>query len=221
MSKEIERRFYTFDRRIIEEKISELGGVKKGIFKFQILAFVPPEGYSVLRLRDEGFRITFTIKKKTADGYEEENEVIVNNFEEMRTILEKMGHKKKYLMQKIREIYDIENSELVFDHYPGLPGYMEIESPTEAEMFSLADKLGLKKDEEQVEAGELYRDYYGIKKEGRPLLDISFDNIIEVMSEYIKKDVEKMQEILEGQKKLLEKVNSKKGGYIKKYLSRS
>jgi predicted adenylyl cyclase CyaB len=220
MSKEIERRFYTFDRRVLEEKIKEVGGVKKGMFKFQILAFVPPEGYSVLRLRDEGFRITFTIKKKTADGYEEENEVIVNNFEEMRIIVEKMGHKKKYLIQKIREIYDIENSELVFDHYPGLPGYIEIESPTEAEMFSLADKLGLKRDEEQVEAGELYRDHYGITKD-RPLLDISFNNIIDVMSVYIKKDKEKMEEILEGQKKLLEKVDSKKGGYIKKYLSRS
>ena len=219
MSKEIERRFYTFDRRELEEKIKEYGGVKKGMFKFQILAFVPPEGYSVLRLRDEGFRITFTIKKKTADGYEEENEVIVNNFKEMRIIVEKMGHHKKYLMQKIREIYDIENSELVFDHYPGLPGYIEIESPTEEELFSLADKLGLRRDEEQIEAGDLYENYYGIVKKGRPLLDISFDNIIEVMSEYIKKDKEKMEEILEGQKKLLEKVDSKKGGYIKKYYS--
>ena len=186
------------------------------MFKFQILAFVPPEGYSVLRLRDEGFRITYTIKKKTADGYEEENEVIVDNFQEMRTIVEKMGHKKKYLMQKIREIYDIENSELVFDHYPGLPGYIEIESPNEEEMFSLANRLGLKKDEEQKDAGDLYKDLYGITKD-RPLLDISFDNIVEVMSVYIKKDKDVMEQILEGQLKLLEKVDTKKGGYIKKY----
>jgi len=216
MSKEIEKRFYTFNRRDLEEKIKEYGGVKKGMFKFQILAFVPPEGYSVLRLRDEGFRITYTIKKKTADGYEEENEVIVDNFQEMRTIVEKMGHKKKYLMQKIREIYDIENSELVFDHYPGLPGYIEIESPNEEEMFSLADRLGLRKDEEQKDAGDLYKDLYGITKD-RPLLDISFDNIVEIMSVYIKKDKDLMEQILEGQLKLLEKVDTKKGGYIKKY----
>jgi len=216
MSLEIERRFYTFDRAVIEQKIKDLGGVRKGMFKFQILAFIPPAGYKLLRLRDEGHRITFTIKRLTESGYEEENEVIVNNFEEMRIILEKMGNKKKYLMQKIREIYDIENSELVFDHYPGLSGYMEIESPTEEEMFSLADKLGLKKDEEQVEAGELYRDHYGITKD-RPLLDISFENIMEVMAPYISKEKEKMEEILKGQLKLLEKVDSKKGGYIKKY----
>ena len=110
----------------------------------------------------------------------------------------------------------LENSELVFDHYPGLPGYIEIESPTEEELFSLARKLGLKDNEEQIEAGDLYRDYYGITKD-RPLLDISFDNIIEVMSVYITKDKEKMEEILLGQKKLLEMAVSKKGGYIKKY----
>ena len=216
MSIEIERRFYTFDRAVIEQKIKDLGGIRKGMFKFQTLQFIPPEGYSQLRLRDEGHRITFTIKKKTADGYEEENEVNVNNFHEMKTILEKMGYKKKYLGQKIREIYDIENSELVFDHYPGLPGYMEIESPTEEEMFSLADKLGLDKNEKQIEAGDLYKDNYGITKE-RPLLDCSFDNIIDLMNPYITKNKEKMEEILEGQKKLLTKVESKKGGYIKKY----
>jgi len=218
MSLEIERRFYTFDRAVIEQKIKDLGGVRKGMFKFQQLVFIPPAGYSLLRLRDEGHRVTFTLKRKTEGGYEEENEVIVNNFQEMQIILEKMGHQKKYIMQKIREIYDIENSELVFDHYPGLPGYMEIESPTEAEMFSIADKLGLIKDEEQVEAGELYRNHYGITKD-RPLLDITFENILEVMAPYISKEKEKMEEILKGQLKLLEKADSKKGGYIKKYYS--
>jgi hypothetical protein len=34
MSKEIERRFYTFDRKILNDKIKELGGVSKGMFKF-------------------------------------------------------------------------------------------------------------------------------------------------------------------------------------------
>ena len=77
MSKEIERRFYTFDRKILEEKIKEFGGVKKGMYLFQILVFIPPKSYSMLRLRDEGYRITFTLKKRGSDGYEIEDEVIV------------------------------------------------------------------------------------------------------------------------------------------------
>jgi predicted adenylyl cyclase CyaB len=206
MSKEIEKRFYTFDRKIINEKIKELGGVSKGMFKFQIKTFIPPTGYNLLRLRDEGHRITFTLKQKGNDGYELENEVIVNNFNEMDTILEKIGHKKKYLIQKIREIYNIENSELVFDHYPGLPGYIEIESPTESELFSLADKLGLIQDEKQIEAGDLYLEIYGITKD-RPLLDLAFDNIYEVFKQYITKNEDMMNKIIEGQKKLLEKIN--------------
>jgi adenylate cyclase class 2 len=115
---------------------------KKGIYNFQSLGFIPPEGYYLLRLRDEKHRITFTLKQ-IGDKYALEDEVVVNNFNEMKTILEKMGNKKKYFIQKIREIYNIGNSELVFDHYPGLPGYIEIESSSEDELFNLANKLGL------------------------------------------------------------------------------
>jgi adenylate cyclase class 2 len=208
MSKEIEKRFYTFDRKELEEKIKELGGVKKGMYNFQVLAFVQPEGYNLLRLRDEGHRITFTLKQKGADGYELENEVNVSNFKEMRTILEKIGNKKKYFLQKIREIYDIGESELVFDHYPGLPGYIEIESPTEEELFSLADKLNLKKNEPHREAGDLYLECYGITKD-RPLLDLAFDNIHDLFKKYITKNEDMMLKIIEGQNRLLEKVDNK------------
>lgn len=208
MSKEIERRFYTYDRKEIESKIKELGGKRVGMYLFQILAFNPPQGYSLLRLRDEGHRITFTLKKKGADGYEIEDEVNVNNFNNMKTILEKVGHTKKYLIQKIREIYNIDNSELVFDHYPGLPGFIEIESPTENELFSLADKLNLKKDEVHREAGDLYLEIYGITKD-RPLLDLAFDNVHDLFKKYILKNEEDMIKILEGQKKLLDKIDNK------------
>jgi|UniRef100_A0A6C0GZD7 adenylate cyclase class 2 len=206
MSKEIEKRFYTFDRKILNDKINELGGIKKGMFNFQIMTFIPPEGYSVLRLRDEGHRVTFTLKQKGSDGYELENEVIVNNFNEMKTILEKMGNKKKYFIQKIREIYNIGNSELVFDHYPGLPGYIEIESSSEEELFNLADKLGLVKDEPHRDAGDLYFEIYGITKD-RPLLDLAFENIHDLFKKYITKNEDMMLKIIEGQKKLLEKIN--------------
>jgi len=206
MSKEIERRFYTFDRKILEEKIKEFGGVKKGMYLFQILVFIPPKSYSMLRLRDEGYRITFTLKKRGSDGYEIEDEVIVSNFKEMRTILEKMGNKKKYFIQKIREIYDIGESELVFDHYPGLPSLIEIESPTEEELFSLADKLNLIKDEPHKDAGDLYLECYGVTK-NKPLLDLTFDNIYKIFKKYITKNKDVMLQILEGQIKLLDKIN--------------
>jgi len=205
MAKEIEKRFYTFDRKILEEKIKEIGGIKKGIYNFQSLGFIPPEGYYVLRLRDEKHRITFTLKKK-GDKYALENEVVVSNFNEMKTILEKIGHKKKYFKQKIREIYNIGESELVFDHYPGLPGFIELESPTEKELFDIADKLNLIKNEPGKGVDDLYLECYGIPKD-RPIEDLEFDNIYDLFKKYITKNEDMFIKILEGHKKLLDKIN--------------
>ena len=207
MSKEIEKRYFTFDRREVENKIKELGGKRKGMYLFQIMAFNQPPGYSLLRLRDEGHRITFTLKQKGIDGYELEEEVNISNFEQMKTIMEKIGHTKKYIMQKVREIYNIKNSELVFDHYPGLPGYIEIESPTEDELFMLQKELNLI-DEPSRNAGDLYLELYGITKD-RPLLDLAFNNVNELLKKYITKNEDEMIKIVEGQKKLLEKIENK------------
>jgi len=206
MSKEIERRFYTFDRKKLEEKIKEIGGVKKGIYKFQSLSFHPPEGYYLLRLRDEEHRITFTLKQLGKDKYALEDEVIVSNFDEMKTILEKMGYKKKSFKQKIREIYNIGDTELVFDHLPGLPGYIEIESPTEKELYLIADKLNLKKDEVGKGINQFYLECYGIPKD-IVIDDLEFDTVYELLKKYITKNGDMFKKILEGQKKLINKIN--------------
>jgi len=38
----------------------------------------------------------------------------------MNEMIQLLGIKKAYDIEKIREIYKDENNELVFDHYPGL-----------------------------------------------------------------------------------------------------
>jgi len=206
MSLEIERRFYTFDRKILEEKIKEIGGIRKGMYNFQSLGFEPPKGYYVFRLRDEQHRITFTLKEFNKENkYATEDEVIVSDFNKMKIMLEKLGHKKKYFKQKIREIYNIGETELVFDHYPGIPGFIEIESPTEKELFEVADKLNLIKDEPGKGMNDLYYDLYGIPKD-KLIYDLAFDTVYETYKKYIVKNEDLMIKILEGQKKLMEKI---------------
>ena len=218
MSKEIELRFFSFDRKILNEKIKELGGVKKGMYHFKVVNFFPPVPYNTLRVRDEGHRITFTIKEKQTEeqtqtqdsrAYDIENEVNISNYQEMRIMLNKIGFKENYSLEKIREIYDIDDSELVFDHYPGLPSYIEIESPTEEKLFDLAKKLGLVLGEEQMDAGDLYLEIYGITK-NRPLnVHLNFDSVYDLMKQYITKNEKEMLVIVDGQKKLLDKVDNK------------
>jgi adenylate cyclase class 2 len=206
MSKEIEKRFFNFDRLEIERILKNLGAVKKGIFLFKIIQYKSNPPIKTLRLRDEGHRITFTIKEKTND-FDLENEVIVNNFKEMRTMLNKLGHKEKYYMEKIREIYDIGDAELIFDHYPGLPGYIEIEAPTEKKLNELIEKFGLNQNEKYGNFSIMYKELYQTGIDDLGYLNITFENINETVKPLVSKNADIFEKIVEGQKKLMEKVN--------------
>jgi adenylate cyclase class 2 len=204
MSKEIEKRFFNFDRLNIEKILKELGAVKKGMYLFKVVQFKGTFPIITLRLRDEGYRITFTIKEKT-DDYDLENEVIVNNFNEMRTMMNKLGIKEKYSNEKIREIYNIDDAELIFDHWPGLPGYIEIEAPTEDKLIELANKFELDMNEKPGGFAKMYQELYQPKIDDIAKLNISFDNINETVKPLVSKNIDLFEKIVEGQKKLLEK----------------
>jgi predicted adenylyl cyclase CyaB len=73
----------------------------------------------IIRTRNEGSKITFTIKEKT-NTYDKEWEVTVDNQHMMNEMIQLLGIKKAYDIEKFREIYKDENNELIFDHYPGL-----------------------------------------------------------------------------------------------------
>jgi len=205
MSKEIERRFFNFDRLEIERKLKEFNAVKKGIFFFKIIQYDRTAPIKRIRLRDEGYRVTFTIKEQTND-YDLENEVVVDNFKEMRTILKKIGLKEKFINEKVREIYDIGDCELIFDHYPGLPGYIEIEAPTEEKLFKLAKDFDLDLNEEHKDFSKMYIEIYKTEKD---LQNITFDNVNEVVKPHVKENMDVYEKIIEGQKRLLEKTSDK------------
>jgi len=204
MSKEIEKRFFNFDRLNIEKILKDLGAIKKGIFLFKVVQFKSDLPIKTLRVRDEGFRVTFTIKEKTND-YDLENEVIVNSFNEMRTIINKLGYKEKYYMEKIREIYDIGESELIFDHYPALPGYIEIEAQSEEKLNELIEKFGLDPNEKFGNFSLIYKELYQTGVDDLASLNISFDNINETVKPLVHKNMDIFEKIVEGQKKLLDK----------------
>lgn len=210
MSKEIEKRFVNYDRLFIESKLKEIGAKKKGMFLFKIIQFKTKPPIKTLRIRDEGFRITFTVKEKTND-YDIENEVNIDNFNEMKNILKKLGYEEKYFMEKIREIYEFDDCELIFDHYPGLPGYIEIEAPSEQKLKELATYFNLNFNEKFYNFSILYNELYdtGDINLTPEKLNITFSNVNELIKPLIKKNINDFEKILVGQYKLLEKINNK------------
>lgn len=146
MSLEIEHRFFNFDLDSVRKILDSLGATRK-IYFFKVYRYVDKERGLRIRLRDEDHRKTFTIKKrmKKDNKYETEYEIDISNIEMAKKMLGLLGIKfeKKHYYEKIREAYYYKKSEIAIDYNPGTHNHLEIESPTEKEMLSIAKKLKL------------------------------------------------------------------------------
>ncbi len=199
MSIEFEKRFRNFDYKKIKKILKEEEYNKIGSFTFKIIKYGGTKSNQSIRVRDEGYQITFTIKSADKSGYELEYEVVVNNYVMINLMLEQLGLKKTFEMEKYREIYKSKDkkTEVIFDHFPGAEPYMEIESHTEEELYK-SIKLFKLKEEPKFTIRDIYLEIYGIDK------SISYDsatfkNAKEVLEPDIKKNNKKFNDILENQ----------------------
>lgn len=148
---EFEKRYYGFDYNETKQKILAGGFKNTGNYLFTVTKFDSRETNKTIRIRDEGHRITFTIKL-SGGQFDEEHEVNVSDYHEMIKMIELLGYREQYTMQKYREIFQKDNTEIIFDHFPGCNPYIEIESLSEqlvdeyAQKFDLIEnkKIGLK-----------------------------------------------------------------------------
>ena len=146
MSFEIEKRFRQIDIKNIKKIMKENDFKRQGGYLFKITTYKGIRDNMVIRVRDEGFRTTFTIKDTSFGKFEKEYEVNVDNYEMMNVMLHQLNLEIKYELNKFREIYKSKNgkNEVIFDHFPGLPGYMEIESSNEKELEKTMKLFGVK-----------------------------------------------------------------------------
>ena len=158
-----------------------------------------------VRIRDEGVKITFTIKQKKGGDrlYDTEYEVVVDNYNMIDQMIQLLGLEKLYDLHKYREIYKTNKTEIIFDHFPGLPPYMEVESKSEKELKSVMKKLGLN-EENNFTAKDLYFEQYGITKD-RKDASLSFINANQMLEKFITKNKEQFNNILKHQNKFLNK----------------
>lgn len=146
MSLEIEHRFFDFNLDFVRKKLESLGATRK-IYFFKVYRYVDKKRELRIRLRDEDHRKTFTIKQKIKkdNKFETEYEINISDIEMAKKMLNLLGIKfeKKHYYEKIREAYYYKKSEIAIDYNPGTHNHLEIESPTEKEMLSIAKQLKL------------------------------------------------------------------------------
>lgn len=206
--KEHERAYFDFDERRVRTWLGLLGAKHKGLYLFRSVIYIPPAGVKMVRVRDEGHRATMTVKRRTdsSEKNDDEDEVIIDDFVRGTEVMEALGLQKKYYAEKIRDIYYLRDAEVVFDTYPGLPPYMEVEGDTDEIVESAAQLLGLNPaDPQDRGAGEMYLDLYGIMKD-RPLTDLTFENVTMTHGQLIIKDRDEFEARIQEQRTIVAKL---------------
>ncbi len=196
MSYEIEKNFYIFDEKSIKKELSTL----ETKYKIHLLkTYKTKINGLMVRLRDEGFRKTFTIKYKNKDNkyskYNKEYEVNVSNIQETLNMLDLLGfHDFKY-SEKIRETYFYKNSEICFDYVPGQCNFIQIESKSQNELDYLINKLNLKNEDDSKKHAE----YFGINKEELNKIEIKYTNLDKI-KKLVKRNDEEFDDLIKQQK---------------------
>jgi adenylate cyclase class 2 len=184
MDIEYEATFIDVDKDNIRGKLQKAGAkLIKPEFLQKRVVFNPPkgfDGYSWIRVRDEGDKTTMSFK--IVDGYKIKNQkeinLMIDDFKKGVEFLETIGcHKKSYQETK-REIWELGGVEICIDEWPFLEPFVEIEGKAEKEVKTVSEKLGFDYSRAWFCAtGLIYSKKYNIPVEiiDNEILRITFD----------------------------------------------
>jgi len=172
MKIEYEATFENVDKDEVRKKLKNVGAklVKKELLQKRE-TFHLPESHVMksawLRVRDEGGRITMTLKTVDGDKIENQKEIElkVDDFESATLLLQSIGCRKKSYQETKREIWELDGVEIMIDEWPYLEPFVEIEGTSEADVMSVSEKLGF--DYEKAKfccVSTLYEEKYDISE---------------------------------------------------------
>lgn len=98
------------------------------------------------RVRNEGDKITLTIKEITKDNDisgMQEAEVIIHSFEEGENVLKMCGFYEVSFQETKRELWKKNDVEVMIDTWPGLKPFVEVESKDALTVQNACTELGL------------------------------------------------------------------------------
>lgn len=149
MQTEIEAKFLDVDHDEIRNKLKKLGAkLEHPMRLMRRVVFDKPDGgfFKVngqrLRVRDEGNKITVTLKTNGASKYDSEIELQVDSFETAIKLIEGLGFNVISYQESKRETWQYDQVEIVLDEWPWLKPYIEVEGKNESEIKSFAQHLG-------------------------------------------------------------------------------
>lgn len=120
------------------------------------------------RVRDEGDRVTMSVKSVTGSGIEDQKEaqVVIGSFEDGRAFLKAMGSSEKAYQESYRELWTLDGVEIMLDTWPFLEPFVEIEGASGEVVRAVAEKLGFDWARAHFgNVGSFYVSQYGITED--------------------------------------------------------
>jgi adenylate cyclase class 2 len=131
--------------------------------------FLLPTGHEItggwLRVRDEGDKITMSLKVVDGSAIVDQKEtcITVSSFGDACLLLESMGCRKKAFQESKRELWKLDGVEVTIDEWPFLEPFVEVEGKDEESVRQVATKLGFDWATAKFCAvGTLYSERYGL-----------------------------------------------------------
>jgi adenylate cyclase class 2 len=149
MKIEYEATFIDIKKDQVRQKLKELGAtLKRAEFMQKRATFNLPRGHEInggwLRVRDEGNKITLTLKVVDGNKIENQREILLNvdSFEQAVSLLSTIGCSKKSFQESKRELWILDGTEITIDEWPFLEPYVEVEGKTEQAVKDASKKMG-------------------------------------------------------------------------------
>ncbi len=173
MKTEYEATFTDIDKESIRAKLKEIGAkLVRPEFLQKRVTFNLPEGVELkggwLRVRDEGDKITLSLKTVHGDGIESQKEILlaIDDFAQAAELLKTLGCKQKSYQETKRELWKLGDVEITIDEWPFLEPFVEVEGSSEEEVKSASEKIGFNYGEALFCAvGTLYSKKYGLEED--------------------------------------------------------
>lgn len=173
MNIEYEATFTNIDTESMRSKLKDVGAVLvRPEFLQKRVTLNLPKGIDIqggwLRVRDEGNKITLTLKAVHGSGIESQKEILleVNDLDQAVELLSALACEKKSYQENKRELWELGDVEITIDEWPFLEPYVEIEGASEEAVKNVARQLGFAYDDALFgTATTLYSKKYGLAEE--------------------------------------------------------
>ncbi|HOZ56000.1 MAG: CYTH domain protein [Parcubacteria group bacterium ADurb.Bin316] len=172
MNIEYEATFTNVDKNEIRTKLKSIGAqLIKPEFLMKRTVFNLPAGHEInggwLRVRDEGDKITMSLKVVEAGKIENQKEacLIVDDYQKAANFLEHIGCARKSYQETRRELWIFDDVEITIDEWPFLEPFVEVEGKSEDEVKRISEMLGFDYNQALFCAVDtLYSQKYGISE---------------------------------------------------------